>query len=429
MRISNKQWQTYKNLMSQLKGTARKKMNDYLQQHGISDMDAVIDYAYGLATKYGEGASAAAAEMYDAIAKQQGANVPSAEVAQTASYTDTAKAVTYAKGIGQNMIPGAVEVLVKQAGEDTTLKNAIRDGAEFAWIPSGDSCAFCLTVASNGWRRASKKTISGDHADHIHAHCDCMFTIRFDGKSGVEGYDPDKLREQYDNAEGSTWNEKVNSMRREQYKVNGDKIRAQKRAAYARNRKTLLAAKEKANAKIPDFMKKDYSDFEPLNITDDERSSLIKLYNYTKNKNIEYACIVENGIPGEPFTSGEYDRVKIDLSDIETEHLKLYHSHTDDSPLSRKDFYKLVNPKVDAIGNVTMNEDVFIVEIGNGYRPTEEELKEVIDRIEVEVENEIIWTDAFQNAKKSERQYMTTREVAYRIAREFKFTMRGGPLK
>lgn len=232
MSISTKQWQTYKTLMSQLKGTARKKMNDYLQRHGISDMDAVIDYAYGLATKYGEGASAAAAEMYDAIAKQQGADVPSAEVAQTASYTDTAKAVTYAKGIGQNMIPGAVEILVKQAGEDTTLKNAIRDGAEFAWIPSGDSCAFCLTLASNGWRHASKKTISGDHADHIHAHCNCMFAIRFDGKSTVEGYDPDKLREQYDNAEGKTWREKVNSMRREQYETNKDTINAQKRAAY-----------------------------------------------------------------------------------------------------------------------------------------------------------------------------------------------------
>jgi hypothetical protein len=238
MSISSKQWQTYKNLMSQLKGTARRKMDDYLQQHGIDDMDAVIDYAYGLATKYGEGASAAAAEMYNTVAKQQGADVPEAEVAPTASYKDTAKSVTYAKGISQVLIPNAVEALVKQAGEDTTLKNAIRDGAEFAWIPSGDSCAFCLVVASNGWRRASKKTISGDHADHIHAHCDCMFTIRFDGKSGVEGYDPDKLREQYDNAEGSTWNEKVNSMRREQYAKDNEKINAQKRAAYARRKET-----------------------------------------------------------------------------------------------------------------------------------------------------------------------------------------------
>ena len=47
-----------------------------------------------------------------------------------------------------------VSRLVKRAGADTTLKNAQRDGAEFAWVPHGDSCAFCLTLASRGWQRA-----------------------------------------------------------------------------------------------------------------------------------------------------------------------------------------------------------------------------------------------------------------------------------
>lgn len=240
MKISTEQWATYTRLMSALKGTARRKMLAYITEHGVSDMDAVIDYAFGLATKYGEGTSAAAAEMYDSIARAQNANVPAAEVAATASYTDTAKAVTYANGIGQQMIPGAVETLVKQAGEDTMLKNAVRDGAEFAWVPHGsETCAMCITIASNGWRRASKKTMKGDHADHIHSSCDCEFAIRFDGKSTVEGYDPDKYLKQYENAEGNTWKQKVNSMRREQYKASGDKIRAQKRAAYAKRQSDI----------------------------------------------------------------------------------------------------------------------------------------------------------------------------------------------
>lgn len=50
-----------------------------------------------------------------------------------------------------------VSRLVKRAGADTTLKNAQRDGAEFAWVPHGDSCAFCLTLASRGWQRASQR--------------------------------------------------------------------------------------------------------------------------------------------------------------------------------------------------------------------------------------------------------------------------------
>ena len=55
------------------------------------------------------------------------------------------------------------------------------------------------------------------HAEHIHANCDCEFAIRFDKKSGVKGYDPDKYKRQYENAEGDTWRDKLNSIRRDQY--------------------------------------------------------------------------------------------------------------------------------------------------------------------------------------------------------------------
>ena len=91
-------------------------------------------------------------------------------------------------------------------------------------------------LASNGWQEASKKTIKGDHAEHIHANCDCTFAIRFDGKRNVAGYDPDKYREIYDNADGDTWQEKLNSIRRDEYAKNADRINAQKRDAYARRK-------------------------------------------------------------------------------------------------------------------------------------------------------------------------------------------------
>lgn len=123
---------------------------------------------------------------------------------------------------------GGVSRLVKQAGADTTLKNAIRDGAEWAWVPHGDTCPFCITLASNGWQRASKKALKGDHAQHIHAHCDCEYAIRFDSRTTVAGYDPDKYLEQYYAYGGD-----INAMRRAQYASNKGKINAQKRAAYA----------------------------------------------------------------------------------------------------------------------------------------------------------------------------------------------------
>ncbi len=60
-----------------------------------------------------------------------------------------------------------------------------------------DICAFCITLASRGWQRASEAALRGGHAEHIHANCDCEYAIRFDGYSTVAGYDPEKYLRQY----------------------------------------------------------------------------------------------------------------------------------------------------------------------------------------------------------------------------------------
>lgn len=130
------------------------------------------------------------------------------------------------------VIANRFEKAGRQAGADTTLQNAECCGAEFSWVPMGYTCSFCRMLASNGWQRQSKQAMKGGHAEHIHANCDCQYAVRFDGKGGVAGYDPDKYKAEYDAAEGTTWQEKLNSMRREQYKANKDEINAQKRIAY-----------------------------------------------------------------------------------------------------------------------------------------------------------------------------------------------------
>ena len=95
-------------------------------------------------------------------------------------------------------------------------------------VPHGDTCPFCITLASRGWQKASKKAIKGGHAQHIHAHCNCEYAIRFDSSTTVAGYDPDKYLEQYTKADGD-----INAMRRAHYAKHKDEINAQKRAAYA----------------------------------------------------------------------------------------------------------------------------------------------------------------------------------------------------
>lgn len=132
--------------------------------------------------------------------------------------------ITYWPVVLSTAYPNGVSRLVKRAGADTTLKNAVRDGAEWAWAPHGDTCPFCITLASNGWQKASSKVLKGGHAEHIHANCDCEFAIRFDHSTTVAGYDPEKYLRQY-RAAGSD----VNAMRRIDYAARKDAINAQKR--------------------------------------------------------------------------------------------------------------------------------------------------------------------------------------------------------
>ena len=196
--------------------------------HGTGDAVALITYAAALVTKYGEGSAELACQMYDALAEAANAGVPAAEPTAPADYGEVARMVNATKNQNPANLPNGVSRLVKRAGADTTLKNAVRDGAEWAWVPHGDACPFCITLASNGWQKASSKVLKGGHAEHIHANCDCEFAIRFDHKTTVAGYDPEKYLKQYRDAGGD-----INKMRRIDYAARKDAINAQKRAAYA----------------------------------------------------------------------------------------------------------------------------------------------------------------------------------------------------
>ena len=242
---------SYHARLSKLNEKAGQQMAEYVAAHGIEDGPALIAYANALVTKYGEGSAELACQMYDALAEASKANLPAAEPAATAEYGEVARMVNATKRQNPANLPNGVRRLVKRAGADTTLHNAIRDGAEWAWVPYGDTCPFCIMLASNGWQKASAKLLKGGHAEHIHANCDCEFAVRFDGSTSVAGYDPEKYLRQY-RAAGSD----VNAMRRIDYAARKDAINAQKRAAYAARKASTIedeAAKIKA---IKDTMTK-----------------------------------------------------------------------------------------------------------------------------------------------------------------------------
>ena len=228
MQITEKAWLEYITKMSQISQKAADLMQSWVQKNGLENDKALLDYAYALSQHYGQAIGALSCQMYEATAAAQGVIVPTAEVADLPDYGEVAKAVKGTKKQSPNNIPGTLARLVKQVGADTTLKNAERDGAQFAWVPHGDTCAFCIALASRGWQYKSKKAMRNGHAEHIHAHCDCEYAVRFDGKSTVAGYDPDKYLEEYYDANGD-----INEMRRKRYVQNKDVINARKRELYA----------------------------------------------------------------------------------------------------------------------------------------------------------------------------------------------------
>lgn len=253
MRISDKVWSNYIKKLRAFNDKAASLVAKYYEAHTITstdDLNRLIEYSYAVATKYGEGAAALSAEMYDAIAELSGVFLPPAETAPTATVSETARAVNGARLFSQDpeVIGSAIGRLVKQAGVDTTMQNALRDGAEWAWIPRGDTCAFCLTLASRGWQRASRKALKNGHAEHIHNNCDCTYAIRFNDDTDVEGYDPDAYYDMY-KSEPGTPEQKINALRRKFYQENKDAINAQKRSAYAKRKELNSSAAEEIDIK------------------------------------------------------------------------------------------------------------------------------------------------------------------------------------
>lgn len=228
--ISKKEWDKYIELMRQVNEKAAMDLVSYMRHRfgaGLIDPTTLtseqrkelIDYAYAIVNKYGEASAALAAEMYDATAILEGRYLAPAELAPIAEYGDVARAVngTILQSGNFEEIAGAATRWVKMAGADTTLHNAIRDGAQFAWIPAGMTCAFCLTLASRGWQPASKQIIKDGHAEHIHSNCDCQYAVRYTKETVIEGYNPEEYLSMYQHAEGRTPQERINSMRRQAY--------------------------------------------------------------------------------------------------------------------------------------------------------------------------------------------------------------------
>ena len=241
-RLTRKAWNAYIARLRRQRHKAREDAYEFLKGVENPDRKRIMARAVRTATHNGAAAAAIACTWYETVAKAAGVEVPRAKpvidvnAAQIgAAYKRAERMLSLGDAQGfVDAIASGIEAEVKRCSSSTMRKNAERDGAEFAWVPQGDeTCAFCMTVASNGWVRAKKSTAEGDHEDHIHPNCDCEFAIRFSRDDNVEGYDPGYYKEKYRNAPGMMSKDKINSLRRDLYAERKIEINKQRRERYA----------------------------------------------------------------------------------------------------------------------------------------------------------------------------------------------------
>ena len=284
MKISEDSWKKFIGSLSKVNDTAAQKMTEFLDANRDSNgvwadpeiRKLVLDYAYALSSKYGDAAAELACEMYDSVAELSEVQVPPAIPAPTPDYGEVAKAVNGIMKVSSkpDYIASGVSRQVKMVGVDTVMHNALRDGAEWAWIPSGDTCAFCIMLASRGWQRASKKALRKGHAQHIHANCNCIYGVRFDKDTEVEGYDPKEYLDMYYAADevdkGGTANSRLNYIRRIQYKEKQKEQRKQSKKKRSPGWRGYDVTKEYFEDATPNRGLFDYDDGYPVEDRQDE---------------------------------------------------------------------------------------------------------------------------------------------------------------
>lgn len=213
MIITAQIWAAYRKRLAKVNEKAELLMQQYVDKHGLEDVDKVMQMAYQIAGKYGEAAAAAACDMYDAIAMAQGADVLAAVPAMVPTMQEVKDVIGYALDTAPVTVPASTGKLVKKTATRTMRKNAARDNAEMALIPSGDGCAFCKMLASRGWESSrSSKSFEA----HLHPHCQCEYVVRFDRTLEVEGYDPEALLQEFKDTGERNWKDRLNAMRRQQ---------------------------------------------------------------------------------------------------------------------------------------------------------------------------------------------------------------------
>ncbi len=224
------------------------------------------------------------------------------------------------------------------------------------------------------------------------------------------------------------WNKKEYNTYRENRIARAEELEGYQISSFQRkNLETVL--QDGGFAKKPENLQGNYDDFTPLHVSKTERELLNELKEMSDVDGFEHGLIIRKNGEKQFCHSNNANAVEIPISSIDEKGLKLYHSHTNDTPHSIADLSRLLEEKVDEVGVVTRNGDAFTVSVGNGWVPSEDEFRSTVKKIAQEVDRDIMLEPGFFDLSIEERNYVAIREQTFRVCREFEWELCGGPLQ
>lgn len=178
-------------------------LNNLFAEWDGSDYDALRTAAIAVLESilgaYTDLTAARAAESYDAMRAAQAVGGTYAAVADSRRRPGATRGALYAitKTFEETQsedrfraeVLDRVDTEMRRAANQCIAHNASRDPKKptYARVPVGETCGFCLMLASFGYQYTSEEA-----ASHAHRHCNCRIVPSF-GEAEVRGYDPDAM--------------------------------------------------------------------------------------------------------------------------------------------------------------------------------------------------------------------------------------------
>lgn len=221
MPVTYQDVKNYSARVSSLADTAVRELTDGIERAvaGVSDpytrADIIRRQVQYYAERYGMSAKELGAQWYELCAERAGVKVDAAIVDEI-DFTNLDRQFqgilrAYADGEetwdeAEMKVKDAFDYLIHDFTREPVLRNLDRDArsehrryrqteraanrAGYARVPVGETCAWCLMLASLGYFYRSEETALGVDPDHYHAHCDCI-AVPYSGPNDIDGYGDD----------------------------------------------------------------------------------------------------------------------------------------------------------------------------------------------------------------------------------------------